>query len=82
MKASEHPTTLFEHLGLIENQCVAKPLHEEDLITVVLDAAPQKYGKTLMMEQRRLSAALTMENLESAMLRQYRQIAKKNDEGQ
>jgi hypothetical protein len=54
LKKDTDPATLFEQLsGAIENRCntTTRKIEEEDLITVVIDTAPQQYQLVLTNEQ-------------------------------
>jgi hypothetical protein len=55
MKKGEGPATLFQQISSIENKynTATKQIDEEDLIAVVLDAAPMEYQAILTSEQRR-----------------------------
>ena len=53
MNDEEDPATLFEQLSSIENKCdtSTRQIDEEDLIAVILDAAPKEYKSVLTAEQ-------------------------------
>jgi hypothetical protein len=69
MKKNKDPTTLFEQIISIENKFNTSTRHieEEDLIVVILDAAPQEYQSLLTTEQRIKGASITLSNLEVVM---------------
>jgi hypothetical protein len=46
-------------------------IEEEDLITVVLDAAPSDYQSVLTIEQRLHPTDLKLEHLETCIMNQY-----------
>ena len=54
MNKNEDPKTLFEQIGAVRNayNTRAKKIDEEDLIAVILDAAPERYQAVLTAEQR------------------------------
>ena len=47
---------------------------DEDLIATILDKAPKEYSSVLTAEQRAKGAALSMEDLSSAMNQLYRTL--------
>jgi hypothetical protein len=69
MKKDADPVTLFEQLSAIKNRynTASRKIEEEDLIAVVIDAAPEQYQLVLTNKQLRLKNALTMEDLDKAM---------------
>jgi hypothetical protein len=69
MKKNEDPTTLFEQISSTENKFNTSMRHieEEDLIAVILDAAPQEYQSLLTTEQHIKGASITLSNLEVVM---------------
>jgi NurA-like 5'-3' nuclease len=69
MKKDADPATLFEQLNSIENRynTATRKIEEEDLIAVVIDAAPKQYQLVLTNEQLRSKNFLTMEDLNKAM---------------
>jgi hypothetical protein len=75
MKKNEDPTTLFEQISSIENKYNTSTRHieEEDLIAVVLDAAPQEYQSLLTTEQRIKGASITLSDLDVIMGQYWRQ---------
>jgi len=81
MKANEDPKTLFAQLGKIQLKSIDHPIEMEDLIAVVLDAAPVEYQGVLTAEQRRHGKDLTLEQLEEAMEQHYRSIKDKVGSG-
>jgi hypothetical protein len=62
MKKNEDLTTLFEQISSIEKKYNTSTSHieEEDLIAVVLDAAPQEYQSLLTTEQCIKGASITL----------------------
>jgi hypothetical protein len=69
MKQDADPATLFEQLSAIENRynTASRKIKEEDLIAVVIDAAPEQYQSLLTNEQLRLQNNLKLEDLSKAM---------------
>jgi hypothetical protein len=84
MSNGEDPARLFEKISQIENRynTAAFSIDEADLIAVVLDAAPSQYQAVLTMEQRRLGAAIKLNDLEMTMNQHWRQLRQedKHDE--
>jgi hypothetical protein len=62
MKSNEDPATLFEQLSSIENRynTSTKKIEEEDMIAVVLDAAPTEYQAILTAEQQIKGASVNL----------------------
>ncbi len=81
MNDEEDPAALFEQLSSIENKydTSTRQIDEEDLIAVILDAAPKEYKSVLTAEQRVKKTALQLSDLEEAMNQHWHQI-KKDDE--
>ena len=54
MKANQDPSTLFEQISAIQNRynTSTRKIDEEDLIAVILKAAPKDYQAVLTIEQR------------------------------
>jgi hypothetical protein len=75
MKKNEDPATLFEQISSIKYKfnMSARHIEEEDLIALVLDAAPQEYQSLLTAEQRIKGAGITLSNLEVVMGQYWRQ---------
>jgi hypothetical protein len=75
MKKNEDPATLFKKISSIENKFNMSTRHieEENLIAVVLDAAPQEYQSLLTTEQHTKGASITLSNLEVVMGQYWRQ---------
>ena len=76
MRKDDDPAKLFEQLSAIENK-FNKPgnvIPEEELIAVVISAAPESYVSLLTSEQRARGDALTLQHLEEAMTQQHRQV--------
>jgi hypothetical protein len=74
MKTKEDPATIFEQISTIENRYMdgTRTIPIEELIAVVMNAAPDEYASVLTAEQRTKGATLTLEDLESAMDVHYR----------
>ena len=76
MKKGEDPVTLFEQISSIENKYNKNgKIDEEDLIAVVLDAAPSDYQSVLTIEQRLHPTDLKLDHLETCMNQYWRQTA-------
>ncbi|CAJ1941798.1 unnamed protein product [Cylindrotheca closterium] len=67
MKKDNDPNTFFEQISQIEDKYVTQKLSLEDLLAIVLDAAPIEYGATITAETRNKGNALTLENIREAM---------------
>ena len=69
MKDNEDPATLFEQISAIENKfnTVSSKIEEEELIAVVMSAAPKAYVSVITTEQRLQGTNLQLADLESAM---------------
>ena len=82
MKASDELTVLFERISAIENKYNTATFTTDNkaLFAVVLDAAPAAYKAILTTEQGIKGTALTMEDLESTMMQQWRQTFQKKPE--
>ena len=76
MNKNENLATIFEQLSGIQNlyNTATKKVDEEDLITVVLDAAPKDYQLLLTGEQWQMGNLLTLDDLATAMNQRWRQI--------
>jgi hypothetical protein len=76
MKQKEDPAVIFEQIGSIENRYSdgTTTISNEELMAVVLNAAPKEYKSVLTTEQRIKGNALTLDDLESAMTQLYRQM--------
>ena len=76
MKSSDDPSVLFGQLKRVENKYANAGLtiDEEELIAVVLSAAPKEYQGVLVSEQRAQGTGLTIDHLSEAMTQLYRQI--------
>ncbi|CAJ1934665.1 unnamed protein product [Cylindrotheca closterium] len=72
MKKDDDPNRLFEQISQIENKYVTQKLSLEDLLAIVLDAAPIEYGATITAETRNKGNALTLEDIREAMHAQWR----------
>ena len=78
MKKGMNPLILFETLTSIQNQYLGpgKKLPKEELIPIILDVAPEEYRAVLSSEKRMRRDTLTVEDLESAMMDEYRQMTR------
>lgn len=74
MKSNDDPATLFEQLSGIENRynTPTQRLDPQDMIAVVLDAAPNEYKSILTAEQRLRAGGLNLGHLEEAMTQHWR----------
>jgi hypothetical protein len=82
MKKNEDPAALFEHISSVTNRynTSTSTIQEEDMIAVILDAAPAEYQTVLTSEQRVKGTALKQADLEEAMNQHWRQIKKRGGE--
>lgn len=85
MKKKEDPKTLFEQVATIQNwyNSATKKLPKDQLIAVVLRAAPEAYASILTSEQEKRGNTLEMSHLRAVMNKFYRQVYKRatnNDE--
>lgn len=82
MKANQDPTSLFEQISAIQNRYnnASRKIDEEDLIAVILKAAPKDYQAVLTVEQRVKGDKLVLADLESAMHQHWRQTKANKDE--
>jgi hypothetical protein len=64
LKKNADPATLFEQISAIENKYnkSTRKIDEDDLIVVVIDAAPQEYQSVLTNEQLRLQNNVALED--------------------
>jgi hypothetical protein len=69
LKKGADPATLFEQLSALENRynTSSRTIDEDDLIAVVIDAAPQEYQSVLTDTQLRLGNRVKLEHLSKAM---------------
>jgi gag-polypeptide of LTR copia-type len=74
MSGEEDPSTLFEKLAKVKARGAAAKLDAEEMIAVVIEKAPQEYQTILTIKQRLKGAALTVDDLESAMTQHYRSV--------
>jgi hypothetical protein len=75
MKVNKDPSTLFEQVSEIKNR-YNTPQHtidEEDLIAVVMRAAPDEYVGVITSESNAKGAKFDMDDLENVMYQQWRQ---------
>ena len=84
MKDNDNPATLFEQISAIENKynTATSKIEEEELIAVVMTAAPKAYVSVITTEQRIQGTRLKLEDLESAMSQQYRQTVGASNGGE
>ena len=63
LKKEDDPATMFEQLSAIKNRYNKsdRQIDEDDLITVVIDAAPKEYQSVLTGEQLQLKSSVTLE---------------------
>jgi hypothetical protein len=75
MKKDDEPSILFEQLSAIKNRSnePGEQIPDDDLIAVVLTAAPTEYVSILTAEQRNNGVTLRLTDLESAMTQHWRQ---------
>jgi hypothetical protein len=75
MKKDEDPSSIFEQICGIDNrfQRAAIALTEEEKIATILLAASKEYVTLLTAEQRLKGANLKLDDLQEAMLAQWRQ---------
>jgi hypothetical protein len=80
MKKDTDPATLFEQVATIENRynTATSQVQQEDLIAVILDAAPMEYKSVLTTEQRSKGSNLKLNDLETVMNQHWRQICPKD----
>jgi hypothetical protein len=78
----EDPTMLFELISAIQNRYnnASRKIDEEDLIAVILKAAPKDYQVVLTIEQRVKGDKLALADLESTMHQHWRQTKANEDE--
>lgn len=69
MHRKEDPSELFERIKTIENQYehTKVTIDNDRVLALVMDRAPVEYKAVLLAEQRRAGAALTLDDLETAM---------------
>ena len=79
MKKKEDPKTLFEQVSAIANwyNSSSRKLPKEQLIAVVLQAAPNEYASVLNAEQEKRGKDLELSHLRAVMNRYYRTVYKK-----
>ena len=78
LKRGMDPSILFETLTSIQNQFLGpgKHLPAEEIIAIVLDVATEEYRPCLTVEQKLKGDKLTVEDLERAMIEEYRQFTR------
>jgi hypothetical protein len=70
MKDAEDPSTLFEQVSVIQNNCYDTDAHhieEEVLITVIMGVAPEKYLSVITCKQRAKGDQMSLQDLEIVM---------------
>ncbi len=82
MSAGEDPSTLFEQINTVKNEynSSGKKIDEEDLIAVVLVAAPKDYQSLLTSIVIAKEANLELVHLEDAMNKLWRSDMQENSE--
>jgi hypothetical protein len=75
MEKGKDPSTLFEQICSVENKynTATNRIDPDELIAVVLAAAPPEYQSVLTSEQRRRGTQFTIEDLEAVMNQYWRQ---------
>jgi hypothetical protein len=78
MKKGTDPSILFEQLTSIKNQFLgpSKQLDEDELIAIILDVATEEYHAILTVEQKIKGDALTVNDLERVMSKEFRQLTR------
>lgn len=81
MKPTEDPSVIFEQISAIQNKFnyPGSIIPEEELIAVVITAAPTGYVSILTAEQRAKGNSLALSDLEEVMTQQYRQVSGNNE---
>lgn len=85
MKESDDPTKLFEQISIVENTYndATRKIDNDDIIVVVLDAAPVEYQSLLTSEQQQQGDLLIIKDLETNIDQHHRKSKngkKDNDE--
>lgn len=80
MKTGEDPAVLFEQISAVRNRYKTQnqQLNTEELIAVVLDAAPEKYQSVLTTTQLTKGDQRTLDDLEEAMVQHWCKVKKKS----
>jgi hypothetical protein len=75
IKEGINPSDLFETLTSIQNQVLGsgKRLPKDENIAIILDVASEEYQPILAVERRLKRKDLTVEDMEKAMCKEYRQ---------
>ena len=85
MNKNEDPKTLFEQIGAVRNAYNTKTrnIDEEDLIAVILDAAPEEHQAVLTAEQRahKKDNDLNCGHLAEAMQDHFRMLSQNGKSG-
>jgi hypothetical protein len=78
MKKKEDPKTLFEQVAAIQNwyNTATRKLAKEQMIAVILRAAPVEYASVLTTEEQKHGKALQLSHLRVAMNKYYRSVYK------
>ena len=84
MKKKEDPKVLFEQVASIQNwyNTDKKKLPKEQLIAVVLRAAPKEYASVLTGEQAKQGTKLELSHLRAVMNTYYRTVYKQSDKSE
>lgn len=69
MKTTEDPSVLFEQVSAIRNRydTAAHQIDEEELIAVIMGAAPKEFISVITSEQRARGNQMTLDDLEAVM---------------
>jgi hypothetical protein len=75
MKKDDDPSSLFEQICGMDNRFQRSAIHmtDEEKIATIIMAAPKEYVTLLTSKQRQKGANLKLEDLQEAMLAQWRQ---------
>jgi hypothetical protein len=75
MRDSEDPSIIFEQVSVMRNRndTVTHQIDEEELIAVVMGAAPKEYVSVITSELRAKGNQMSLEDLEIVMHQQWRQ---------
>jgi Zinc knuckle len=78
MKKGMYPSILFETLTSIQNQFLGpgQRLLADEIIAIVLDVATEEYRPCLTVKRKLNGDKLTVEDLERAMVEEYRQFTR------
>ena len=71
-KDGENPERFFEKLTILKTKYIGcKRFEEKELILIALACAPSEYKSVLTSESRSKGTALTLEDIQEAMVEQY-----------